>query len=552
MSYYKEFLSPDGISPISENPSDEKIDLLRGLSVYGVEAEAPIDDGFLSPQFNTRDKDFTLTDGSTVTELDFEDKALTRITRGNSRIIIYRLPNLSAISGFEASFLHQLQVGVRLPERFDLSLSIDGKNWQRVYMHRGVPKANSPSIWTVTADFDKVYKASWVRLELSTLTHIWMQSLSAFGTTAIPENAVTPIDDGSINERKALCVNEYPSYDVLNGVHNIFLAYNCFPPETPEARKAVESFSVEELKPYVGYYGKDGKLQDTFFDSVLFLPYSAYTYSKYYKSAWGWKYYLDNTFAEGKNVDAMNTAAKEVGEELGVDCNVQVFLSIFHPAPAYGEFPEKFGDLDGDGIDDDIKDHETKKKAVKWMIDEHIRRFNEKERSNLSLCGFYWFEEEMNYYNADEFDVLFFARDYVHSMGYKFIWIPYYQAAGFCNWKELGFDIACMQPNYAFGTDKPLSRLYTNAELTKKYGMCYELEIDQVGRYADSDRYKEYLEAGIKTGFMHTVKMYYQECRAFYYAYKSDDAFIRSVYDDTYLFAKEKLVRPIRAKDITE
>ncbi len=553
MSYYNDFLTPDGASPLCDNPSDETKDLLRGVAVYGVEMEAPVDEVFRSPQFNTQEECFTLTDGSTVKELDYQDPALTRFTRGNSRIVIYRLPFLSAVSGFSMGFLHQKKaMGVRLPERFDISVSLDGKEWRRVYKHRGVPNAADPSLWTVKGDFDAVYKASWIRLELGTLTHIWAEHLSVFGTTLIPETAVIPVSDGSLEERRALCVDKYPSFDVLNGVHNIFLAYNCFPPETNEARKRVENFSVEEMRPYVGYYNKDGKLEDTFFDGVLFLPYSAYTYSKYYKCADGWRRYLDSTFAPDLNVDAINKAAMMTEKELNRECKVNVFLSIFHTSPSYGDFPEKFGDLDGDGVDEELNNAENKKKMIKWMIDEYIKRFDEGGYKNLVLNGFYWFEEQIDYYNPDEFELLFFARDYVHSMGYKFIWIPYYQAAGFCNWKELGFDIACMQPNYAFHDDMPVERLYLNADLTKKYGMCYELEIDQVGRYPDSDRYKQYLEVGIKTGFMDTVKMYYQECRAFYYAYKSDDAFIRSVYDDTYLFAKEKLVRPIRAKDITE
>jgi hypothetical protein len=54
------------------------------------------------------------------------------------------------------------------------------------------------------------------------------------------------------------------------------------PPENhPEGRP----FTVEEFLPYVGYYDKDGKLTDTFFDGALFLPFSRFTYSAWYKCA---------------------------------------------------------------------------------------------------------------------------------------------------------------------------------------------------------------------------------------------------------------------------
>ena len=117
-----------------------------------------------------------------------------------------------------------------------------------------------------------------------------------------------------------------------------------------EALAKLDKYTVEEAKVYVGYYNKEGKLEDTFFDSALFLPYSRFTYSKHYKSADGWKYYIDNLFADGENVDALNEAVGIVGKELGVDFKLKLFFSIFHTAPHYGSFPEKFGDIDGDGL----------------------------------------------------------------------------------------------------------------------------------------------------------------------------------------------------------
>lgn len=548
MNYYKPFDAPDGVSPKSENPSSVKTDLLLGLPVYGVSAEAPIVDNFCSPQFNTPEEDFTLTNGVKVTNLVFDDPALTRLTRGNSRTIYYKLPCLSAVSSFAISMLLQKrEMGVRLPERIDLFLSEDGEAWQRVYMLRGVPEAKDPSIWSVEFDFDKIYKASWVRLDIGTLTHVWPENFSVYGTTAIPADAVSPVDDGATKEREALFLNRFPTTDELFGIENICLAYNCLPPEKD---RPTSSFSLEEMLPYVGYYDKEGNLKDTFFDSFLFLPYSAFTYSSHYKSAEGWKYYVDNTFAEGKNVDALNTAAEKVENQLGVECKPKVFLTIFHTAPTYGDFPEKFGDIDDDGVDEDISTLEAKIKATKWMIDTQIARFKEKEYKNLSLCGFYWFEEQIDYENPHEFQVMFFARDYLHSMGYKMIWIPYYQASGFGDWKKFGFDVACMQPNYAFNTSVPKQRLYDNAMLTKRYGLCYELEINDTYAPEYYDRYKEYLEVGKETGFMDSVKMYYQGGRTFYDMYMSKDPFAHSVYDDTYLFAKRRLEKPIRLGEI--
>ena len=92
------------------------------------------------------------------------------------------------------------------------------------------------------------------------------------------------------------------------------------------------------------------------------------------------------------------------------------------------------------------------------------------------------------------------TTDYVRSLGYKTIWIPYYRASGYNKWWEYGIDFACMQPNHSFreGGD---ALLYSTAEITKKYGMCVEMEIG--GTNAEYvRRYNDYLRVGAETGFI--------------------------------------------------
>ncbi len=550
MSVYKTFPEPNGISPISTNPSAETVDLIAGVPAYGVASELEIDVGLETPHYNTPEDCVTLTNGVKASSADYADPAFTHFTRGVARTITYRLENLSAVKGFSASFLLQRKMGIRLPERIDVYLSIDGCSWERAGQNRTMVADSDPGVTGVKIEFDKTYKASWVCFEIAVSCHVWAEQLSLYGSTLIPDDAVVPVEDGSRTERSALDVNAYTPYEALGGVQNIFLAYNCMPPEAKdEGALRISSYTVEEALPYVGYIDKDGKMQDTFFDAALFLPYARFTYSANYKCASGWRYYIDNTFEDGKNVDAFDAAAAKVEKELGKECKVKLFFPIFHTAPYYGDFPEKFGDLDGDGVDEDVTSLDGKLKVTKWMIDEQIRRFHAKERTNVEFCGFYWFEEDIACDTAYEQEVLDFVNGYVHSLGYKYIWIPYYQAPGFNEWKRYGFDAAAMQPNYAFQPNTPVERLYVNAQLAKKYGMCYEMEINTADKHYDCDRYKEYLQAGVDKGFMYAIKMYYQSGRAFHDAFISQDPFIRSVYDDTYLFAKEKLEKPVRLKD---
>ncbi len=548
MDCYKPIADTIGVSPAASNPSEAVTDLLLGVPAFGIAADDFITDECSTAYFNTPLEELALTNGVFAKSTDYLDPAYTHFTHGTGRTVIYKLNNISAVKGCSASFLFDRKAGIRLPNRFYVFLSEDGKSWQRVLRQRAITTNSECDIVKINVDFDKTYKASWVRFDIGVMCHTWIEHISLYGSTAIPETAVSPVDDNTVGLGGRVYPNAYPTYDDLCGVKNIWLAYNCMPPEADEEAMKLDKYSYEEALAYVGYYNKEGKLEDTFFDAALFLPYSRFTYSKHYKSAEGWKYYVDNVFAEGKNVDALNEAVGTVAKELKVDFKLKLFFSIFHTAPYYGDFPEKFGDIDGDGIDEDLTTLEGKIKVTKWMIDTQIARLNEKERKNLELCGFYWFEEDIASDNPFEYEVLEFAGNYVHSLGYKFIWIPYYQAAGYTEWKQNGFDVACMQPNYAFNPNVPLKRLYDNAKQCKRFGLCYELEINQVLVPSDSDKYKEYLEAGVAEGFMHTIKMYYQDCRAFWIAYNSKDEFIRSVYDDTYLFAKEKLVAPMRMK----
>jgi hypothetical protein len=126
--------------------------------------------------------------------------------------------------------------------------------------------------------------------------------------------------------------------------------------------------------------------------------------------------------------------------------------------------------------------------ASKWYIDQVISRFAEKGYQNIRLDGFYWYDELMHY-DIDPL-VLETVQDvtsYVHRLNqesYQIYWIPFYQANGFRNWKNFGFDYAIMQPNYAFDSHASEQRILETAELCKKYGLGIEMEFGGI-----SDQY---------------------------------------------------------------
>ena len=75
-----------------------------------------------------------------------------------------------------------------------------------------------------------------------------------------------------------------------------------------------------------------------------------------------------------------------------------------------------------------------------------------------------------------EVELVKFTADYIHSKGYYFIWIPYYQSSGFTKWKSYGFDAAVMQPNYMFDLEQSTSRLEVTSTRLKWMHMCVEIE----------------------------------------------------------------------------
>ncbi|HPE95160.1 MAG TPA: DUF4855 domain-containing protein, partial [Bacillota bacterium] len=287
-----------------------------------------------------------------------------------------------------------------------------------------------------------------------------------------------------------------------------------------------------------------------FFDSYLYLPCMTVCPSGgvlYYNSAnpsimSDWIAYEEDTFADNYNVNALNEAVGEVCDTLDLDdYKAYVYFPIF--STVYGD--NGFGDVDGDGVNENFTNIEDRKKVIKWWIDHLVARYENGEYENLTLNGFYWYHEAIETGDPHEIELLNFTADYLHSLGLYFIWIPYYCASGYTDWASFGFDAVNMQPNYMFTESATEKRVYDNAELTKLLGMGVEIEIEGKAMSTTEylERYRSYLRIGVEEGYMNSIKMYYQDAGpgVFYQAWKSEVAACRTIYDDTYLYAKRLL-----------
>ena len=527
--YYGELELETGGEPTywdsSESDYNDTLNLIAGKPVQ-IELVDALRRDHATTFYNSPESNPALTDGKHASSAAYTDSAFFRFTNGEGRNLYFDLGHVSAVTGIRASFLREDGPNVKLPAGLLIYGSVDGEEW-KVFRHvDSVYSEGASSIAQVDETFDKAYKVRYIRITFSVLPHVYCDEIEILGRKNV-EGAAELSESTAVND---LYPQAFITPDQFDGVENMILSYNCNPSLASGGKT-----TVEEYLPHVGYYDRDGKLADTFFDSFLFLPYAAFTGTEY-RDFTAWNTYVDNVFAEDANINALSEAVDQVSEELGRDVRVSVFFSILYT------WPDKtsFGDVDGDGVIEDFSKVEDRKKAIKWMIDEQLARFEAGGYDNLDLLGFYWFEEQITYSDPYETELIRYARDYVHSLGYKLMWIPYNYASGYSEWKSLGFDMACMQPNYAFRYNETRDILYRTAETTKLLGMCVELEINDADNPADVARYKEYLAVGAETGYMNAVKVYYQGGLPgeFYKAYLSDNKYINSIYHDTYAFAK--------------
>ena len=528
---------------LCDDPTKEIKNVLLNIPIHAIEyLDEESFNWSAQPNMNYNTDSLLLTDGEKSSENNWPNPQYFHIHNGGARAITFKLPCLCAVNGFSINFCRDDTVAVRIPRWLKIRVSDDGENFQTVYETNYTGSKRDKETLTIKQDFELI-KAVYVQISFDVVHHVFIDEIEVYGRTDVtgarsPENDGTPL---FYEFPKPKEYNAFPPADII-GAHNINLTYN-YRPFQPDNGLQTE----EDYLPLVGYLDKDGKILDTFMDGQLFLPDTDFVFNERGQNAAGWKEYIDATFTKDKNVDALNKAVGKVKDALNIpDYKISVYFSLLYTYTGY----EQFGELDGEIIR--FKDVESRKKAIKWMVDNVIRRYTEGNYSNTQLKGFYWFEEVINPSDPDEPALIKFAGDYVRSKGYKLFWIPYYKACGYEDWERYGLDTACMQPNYAFSDDVPKERLYENAYEAKRLGMCVELEVwkireDEQGNIDNPqhiEKFMDYMYAGAETGSMMSCKMYYHGSApggCITNGWKSKNSRYREMYDTCYLFAKEKL-----------
>jgi hypothetical protein len=331
------------------------------------------------------------------------------------------------------------------------------------------------------------------------------------------------------------------------GAHHIVLIYS---------NHDAPVWTKERLKPYAAHYNANGTYgyiaddypDDWMYDTFLFLALKrsheisfVETNTRFEPSGKeDWLWLLDRWFdAAGGEIPALNQAVGELKAELSDPGHKKkVIIGIPYPNPAN----TNFGDVDGDGVSENLSTEAGRIKVAKWFIDEAIARWNASNLTHLELSGFYWTLERIE---AGEFGTVQAVAGYIHGKpgSYTFSWIPYWGSANAAQWRTLGFDFAIQQPNLFFNRrilDED-TRTQSAASFAAIYNMGVELEID-TKLFQDPGRYwafLRYLDDGYTHGYMlDAVTATYQEIDALNQLRSRPEVHYAQLYDHVYRFLK--------------
>ncbi len=447
--------------------------------------------------------------------------------RGGGRHIIYDFGCNVSVSEFKTCYYDNMQTGIAAPPVTLFSVSTDGVNWTPVaaavneVYGSGIAEKNR---FEIDEKLKEPMVARYVRMTFQTVPNndvscmVYVDEFAVMGK----KNA-TGAKEAYIPE--GLVYGSYPDKNVVEGCENIvFLGIT-----NGYGVHCDENYTISEqtAKEFIAHLDENGKAEEIFNNSICIS--TANDLNSYSNRNDEHDWFLKEVFYDKMNCSAIENMRGIVNEELGIEGKEKIWISVAAPAVSDTFNGEKC---------DNIK---TALECVKWQADETIKRFNEQNYQNVELVGFYWVHEAIRQGSFDE-ELMTGFNEYIHKLGYKSFWCPYFTAYGAWYNHKVGFDIACLQPNYMFHDAEP-TRLKTTAELAKLYGMCVEIEIEDYRGAGSRQIYREYLGAGVTEGYMDSVKVYYEGGApgAFNRSYRNEDKKYHEVYDLSNEYAHNRL-----------
>ena len=515
-------------SAFAVDAADEVISVGKS---YTVEYYTPVENAFPKKAYKKENK---LTDGKTAKSNSMSDSAWTEFYRGTAVEVTVDLGEVMAVSGATLGELQYRSAGIWCSRYLEIYVSENGTDFGLV------GKSENENLITHTQQkrvefkvtLDKTYKARYVRAVFSSDVFTYVDELSIYGSKDV---------SGAVSAEKTVITEKEIGGDI-DGINSICLMYTA------------TNYTPETIKPYFAYVDKSGKVVDTMFDAMLFLGMPVTSSDDGYMRQQDMKNFVSVAMGANTNMGALNTVVGQLKNELGLEDDFK--YPIFFSVPNIGIYSDSFGEINGKSVSSNNLENRTE--IVKWYIDYVEEQFKASNFDNLTIKGFYWFAESIDYARSTyEPELVKNFNDYSHEKGYKTMWIPFYSAAGIDVAKDLGFDSVTMQSGYAFNGGEEVGNATPQAckdaaVTAKRFGLNgLEFEVDcYVNEYAK--RFEKYVNAAYGAGLLDNgmITMY----QAGDHLYQSSKGiFSRSVYDLTYEFISGKYAEyaPVIEGDIT-
>lgn len=519
---------------------------------YTIESLAANDHSYGDNERGAKDQ---LTDGKYGEPHNFYGGPWAHFARGFGRVITVDLGDVCAVESIYTRFLQNQAYGIFCPIDLEVALSENGKD----FMPAGSAANPIPttayggtesSPQTLAAEYrislNQAYRARYVRLTFDVSVNAFCDEIEIYGTTAPGTAAAlsgfeTPAEDKG-----------FPSRDSI-GVHDIICFHHGYYPSDEK----IACNSVESFLPFIGYRDTNGKYTDTMFDAVMFLIVQGHTESSDRKLTIDggpsilsdWEMLIDSAFQEDYNLAALDTATAQLKETLSLPDShkTAVYLSIPYPKTGDGAF----GDLDGDGVEEKLTTVDDCMTAIVWYLNRIEEEWSKRDFQHIELKGFFFFSESLECSRYEyERELAKRTVSLLHARSYQCVSIPFYQAGGFQDADEYGFDVSLMQANLSFNEqlqEDPEGMMEDFVSTANQYGFGIQMELSHsllsdVDLYASY--YEQYLISASRSGLMDSVHAYYDGAGPglFYNCcMAAKTSKMRWLYDATYKFIKATL-----------
>ncbi|WP_170270173.1 DUF4855 domain-containing protein [Heliorestis acidaminivorans] len=451
----------------------------------------------------------------------------TGFYRQQSRAVTVDLGAIQKVSRFSMQFLGDSDQAITLPQEWTVEISQDGRYWNYVgKVLKGPeesgqqgPQVKTYSLTTIPVDaqylrfsfpVDVWTFGRWLRVEGPVQAEEDSSSASSALVTLVPRGALSvnalvgdqkPLPLPTVDEKEPLEKTSSPIADLL-------LIYTG-PHQQSEWRS-------QDFLPMIAYRDLHGDFVDTFFDGMLFLPYiSLPSYEA------SWHSYLDNLFAEDRQLKALNDAVAQWQAIVGANQGTYpVVIALPYPERVQGQW----------------KSLDERRDAIYWYKELLQEKWSESQLDNLELIGLYWEGEAI--YDSEDASLVQEMAQQLEEENLLFYWIPYYEAPGLKNWRSYGFDQVFLQPNYYFDLNTTTRRLDNARQIADNLGIGLEIEGDErFMNYADfQDRYLDQLALPRDSSISYA---YYFGSKNLLRAMYSGNSDVHRIYHQTYQWIKE-------------